>query len=312
MRFSKSSAIPGLFSTFSIVAADPAAGQVGVAVLTRSFAVGAIVPWVRAGVGAVATQAVTLSSYGKQILDALENGLSPEAALAETLAKDPQSSDRQVGVVSAEGKAANHTGEDCLDWAGGRTGENFTVQGNILVGEGVLDNMVRAFQDTPGFLPERLLIALEAGQAAGGDRRGQQSAALIVEQSGYSETNPIGIDLMVDLRVDDHPDPIIELRRLYGIWQKRYSIQEAMLPYNNKEYQKAVDLMLAANQRYPDDSLILYNLACFESLAGDLEASLGHFRQAITQDEAYRDLARKDSDFDPLRGTPEFEELMST
>src|SRR3990172_10929853 len=208
-----------IISTFSIVAADPSAGEVGVAVQSKYLAVGAVVPWVRAGVGAVATQAMAFAGFGPQILEALGQGEAPALALAAALRDDPLPARRQVGVVSASGEAANHTGTECSAWAGGRLGRDFGVQGSLLAGEAVVQEMVRAFEAGTGALCQRLLAALEAGQAAGGDKRGEQSAALIVERSGYAQETRLGIDRVIDLRVDYHPHPIAELRRLLDLRQ---------------------------------------------------------------------------------------------
>jgi uncharacterized Ntn-hydrolase superfamily protein len=302
--------VPGVISTFSIVASDPDAGQVGVAVQSRYFAVGAVVPWVRAGVGAVATQALNRARYGLELLAALEKGVHPEEAIRAAIASDPRAEERQIGLVTANGEAACHTGAQCLEWAGGRTGPNFSVQGNILAGEEVVEHMVSAFLDTSGRLAERLLASLEAGQEAGGDRRGQQSAALAVEQTGYGDTAISGIDRLVDLRVDDHPAPIAELRRLYGLWQKHDLIEKVYVPYQEGNYQAAAELMRKANSSFPGDATILYNLACFESLLGQAAESLAHLRQAIALQDSFRESAAADSDFDQLRSLEEFKDLL--
>ena len=172
--------------TFSIVAADLEAGEVGCAVQSKYFSVGSVVPWARAGVGAVATQAAGVAVYGRRALDELAAGADPDAALARVLAGDPERETRQLGIVTADGRAAAFTGASCLDWAGHRTGAGFAVQGNILAGERVVDELARAFEESLGSLATRLVAALEAGQAAGGDKRGQQSAAVVVERIGAS------------------------------------------------------------------------------------------------------------------------------
>ena len=210
----------GLKGTFSIVAADVEAGEVGCAVQSRYFAVGSVVPWAKAGVGAVATQAAGVAAYGPKVLALLEEGLEPAAALDRALADDRARETRQLGVVTADGRAAAHTGADCLPWAGHRVGDGYAVQGNILAGEAVVTEMERVFLETSGAsLAERLVSALESAQAAGGDRRGQQSSAIVVERAGAAAESREGIDRICELRVDDHPEPIVELRRLLGtIW----------------------------------------------------------------------------------------------
>lgn len=199
-------------STFSIVAVDPATQEIGVAVQSKFLAVGAVVPFASAGIGAVATQAWCNTSFGPRGLDLLERGLGPQVVLEELLQDDRQRASRQVGVVDAAGRAASFTGSDCMEWAGGRTGRGYACQGNILAGPEVVDQMADTFQTSTGALPGRLLAALSAGQAAGGDRRGMQSAALLVVKPGGGYGGYT--DRYIDLRVDDHTDPIAEVRRL--------------------------------------------------------------------------------------------------
>ncbi len=210
--------------TFSIVAFDPKTGDLGVAVESKYFGVGSVVPWAKAGVGAVATQSLAKVGYGPGGLALMEQGKSAPDALAELLAKDERRELRQVGMVDAKGRAASHTGAECIAWAGNRVGENFTVQGNLLAGEDVVKAMADAFEKArasgEGELAEWLMLALEAGQAAGGDRRGQQSAALLVVRAngGPGGDN----DRYVDLRVEDHAEPIVELARLLRLHRVFY------------------------------------------------------------------------------------------
>jgi len=198
--------------TFSIVARDPQAGELGIAVQSKFLAVGAVVPWAMANVGAIATQARANTSYGPQGLELLARGLSATATLARLTAADGGRADRQVRIVAMKGEPTTYTGEQCYPWAGGHVGEHYSCQGNILVGEDTVLAMGRTFEQTTGLLCDRLVAALAAGQAAGGDSRGQQSAALLIVRAGggYSGFN----DRFIDLRVDDHPHPIDELQRL--------------------------------------------------------------------------------------------------
>ena len=203
-------------ATFSIVAADPRTGELGVAVQSRFLAVGAVVPWAQAGVGAVATQALANTTYGPEGLKLLAAGKSPDDVVKTLTEKDAERAVRQLGVVSADGRAATFTGAECNAWAGGRIGKNFAVQGNILAGEEVVHAMAASFEKSEGKeLAQRLIDALAAGQLAGGDKRGMQSAALLVvrEGWGYAGLN----DRYRDLRVDDHAAPISELQRLYDL-----------------------------------------------------------------------------------------------
>lgn len=203
--------------TFSIAACDLEAREWGIAVQSKFLAVGAVVPWARAGAGAVATQALANTAYGPEGLELLARGLSARTALDRLLAGDPERERRQVGIVDARGGSATHTGRECHGWAGGVAGEGFAAQGNILVSEATVLAMAGAYQAATGPLARRLVAALDAAQRAGGDRRGRQSAALLVvrEGGGYGGKN----DRYVDLRVEDHPDPIAELARLLDLQQ---------------------------------------------------------------------------------------------
>jgi uncharacterized Ntn-hydrolase superfamily protein len=204
-----------MLTTFSLVAADPAAGEIGIAVQSKFLSVGAVVPWVRAGVGAIATQAFANTAFGPKALDLLAAGRAPEEVAQSLIAGDAGHADRQFGLVDASGRSSSYTGEKCIAWAGGIAGPQFAAQGNCLAGAAVVDALASAFQTANGVLADRLLAALRAAQAAGGDKRGQQSAAIIIEkpQGGYAGFN----DRYVDLRVDDHPRPIDELARLLDL-----------------------------------------------------------------------------------------------
>jgi uncharacterized Ntn-hydrolase superfamily protein len=199
--------------TWSIVAHDPATGAFAVAVTTCAFAVGASCPFVRSGVGAVSTQSMTNRYLGPAVLDGMARGLSPTAAIEGALAGDEGRGIRQIHAVDRHGRSAAWTGQNCVEWCGDRAGQGFSVAGNMLAGEAVLADTVAAFvtkDDLP--LAERLVAALEAGDAAGGDRRGRQSAALLLTTA---EDFPD-----INLRVDDHPEPVGELGRLLGIWRR--------------------------------------------------------------------------------------------
>ncbi len=204
-------------STFSIVGYDPDTKEWGIAVQSKFLACAAVVSWAQAGAGAVATQSYANTSYGPRGLEMMAAGASAEEALEKLVSDDPDKDKRQVGLVDAQGRAATFTGSGCHDWAGGVTGKHFAAQGNILVSKETVDAMAESFAQSTGPLGRRLLAALDAGQAAGGDSRGKQSAGLLVvrEKGGYGGYN----DRAVDLRVDEHPDPIKELIRIYNIHQ---------------------------------------------------------------------------------------------
>jgi uncharacterized Ntn-hydrolase superfamily protein len=287
-------------STFSIVAADLETGEVGCAVQSKYFSVGSVVPWAWAGVGAAATQAAGVAVYGRLVLEGLQRGATPEAALETVLAGDAGRETRQLGVVTADGRAAAFTGAQCLDWAGHRVGPGFAVQGNILAGEAVVDEMARAYTETVGSLVDRLVAALEAGQAAGGDKRGQQSAAIVVERAGARSDSREGIDRICDLRVEDHPEPIVELRRLAGIWTDWDTMRRANVHYERGQPAAAADALREAAVA-KDEPMLLYNLACYESLAGRSAEAVAHLRRAVELDGSYSALAADDPDFDPVR-----------
>ena len=210
--------------TFSIVARDPGTGDLGVAVASKFLAVGSVVPWARAGVGAIATQALANVAFGPDGLAALAGGDAAESVLSALTDADEGRADRQVGVVDAAGRASTFTGTGCLTWAGGRTGDGVAVQGNILTGPEVVEAVLDVYSGSAAPFPDRLLEALLAGDRAGGDARGRQSAALLVvrDGAGYGGAN----DRWLDLRVDDHPDPVPELQRVLGVWRLLYERPE--------------------------------------------------------------------------------------
>lgn len=218
---------PPNVSTFSIVARDPATGDLGIAVQSKFLAVGAVVPWARANVGAVATQAYANVAYGPDGLALLSTGLSARETLDRLVAADPGRDARQAGIVDANGQAATFTGSDCNAWAGGYAGDGFCCQGNILAGPEVVDALIEGYTSADGTFANRLVTSLEAGQAAGGDSRGMQSAALFIvrEAGGYGGGN----DRWIDLRVDDHPAPIEELRRLMLLHRVYFSLDDVDL-----------------------------------------------------------------------------------
>ena len=200
--------------TWSIIARDAASGAFGVAIATRFFAVGALCPHAESGVGALSTQALVNPHYGKQALELLRAGVPAPEVVARLVAPDEGREHRQLHVIDAQGRIGQHTGAQCVDWCGAVSGEGFSVAGNMLANERVLQETKRTYLSSPGSFPERLIAALQAGEAAGGDKRGKQSAALLVFSS---EQYP---DL--DLRVDDAAEPLVELRRLYGKAQERF------------------------------------------------------------------------------------------
>lgn len=236
--------------TFSIIARDPATGMFGVAVTTKFFGVGSLCPFARAGVGAVATQALVNPTYGPRGLDLLSEGLSPTEVVDRLLEADEGRNHRQLHVIDAQGRVAARSGSECIDWFGHLTDEGFSVAGNMLAGEAVVTETARAYRssaDSP--LADRLITALEAGQAVGGDKRGRQSAALLIVST---EVYPY-----LDLRVDDNPDPLVELRRLYEESQLEYLPFKEKLPTRANPagvYGKALTEAIIAEQAARDQA----------------------------------------------------------
>lgn len=202
-------------ATFSIVAHDPEAEEWGIAVASKFLAAASVVPWAKAKAGAIATQALANISYGPDGLALLDQGKSAQETIDELVASDEGAQHRQVGIVDANGNAATYTGDECFDWAGGVTGDGLAIQGNILANPGVVEAMKEAYLETPGDLTDRMLEALLAGDRAGGDSRGRQSAGILLVREGGSYGGYT--DKALDLRVDDHPDPVPELQRLCGL-----------------------------------------------------------------------------------------------
>jgi uncharacterized Ntn-hydrolase superfamily protein len=252
--------------TFSIVAADPGTGDRGIAVASKFPCVGAVVPWARAGVGAVATQSWANTSFGPDGLALMGDGVTAQAALDRLLLADDGREDRQAGFVDAAGRAATFTGSKCMEWAGGLTGDGFAAQGNILAGEAVVAELARGFTDSDGDLCDRLLAALVAGDAAGGDKRGRQSAALLVvrEGGGYEGRN----DRYIDLRVDDHPDPIVELQRIFAVWDDSMLVRNDPLLEPTAELVVDLQRRLAALGRFDGDATGTYDDATRAALGG--------------------------------------------
>jgi uncharacterized Ntn-hydrolase superfamily protein len=256
-----------IVATFSIVAYDPETGAMGCAVESRYFAVGAVVCWGEAEVGVVATQANVNVGYGPKGVALLREGLTAQQVVDRLLAEDtfPGKEGRQLAVVDAKGGIAVHTGSAANAWAGHKKGATFSAQGNILTGQAVVDGMAAAFEGTKASFAERLVTALEAGQAAGGDSRGQQSAAMLVVQKGAGRN--INNDVAVRLHVDDHPTPIAELRRLLNIQLAMNALFQSrrLMTENKKEEalasaRKAVELWPTASDPYLNLGILQYSM----------------------------------------------------
>jgi len=304
----EASSVPRVVSTFSIVARDSATGELGVAVASRFFAVGSVVPWAKADIGAVATQSFANTSFGWRGLDLLASGATPDEVLTILLQKDDDPDRRQVGIVAADGKSATYTGKNCIPWAGGRNGPNYAVQGNILASEEVVLAMQKAFLETAGTLADRLYAALVAGDGKGGDKRGRQSAALVVvkKNAGYGGYT----DRAIDIRVDDHPDPFKELGRLLTYAQMNYAWNEGWTLFTQKKPAEALPFMDRAFHLAPENPELLYDLAVINLAAGKTPEALRALGQAVKLNPNLRAQAAGDADLSGLRGNSEFEALV--
>ena len=268
--------------TYSIVARDPATGELGVAVQSHWFSVGSIVAWAEAGVGAVATQSFVDPSYGKNGLDLMRGGRSAPDTLKELLAKDEAREVRQVAMIDAQGRVDAWTGKNDIQAAGHIVGKNFSVQANLMLNDKVWPAMAQAFENTRGDLAERMLAALDAAQAAGGDIRGQQSAALIVVTG--KPTGQAWKDRIFDLRVDDSPQPLKELRRLVKLQRAYNHMNAGDLAVEKKDNEGALREYAAAEKLVPDNAEMIYWHAVALVNMGRVDESLPLFRKVFAMD----------------------------
>jgi uncharacterized Ntn-hydrolase superfamily protein len=268
--------------TYSIVARDPDTGELGVAVQSHWFSVGPIVAWAEAGVGAVATQSFVDPSYGKNGLDLMRSGKSAPDTLKELLAKDEAREVRQVAMIDAQGRVDAWTGKNDIQDAGHIVGGNFSVQANLMLNDTVWPAMARAFENTKGDLAERMLAALDAAQAAGGDIRGRQSAALIVVTG--KPTGQAWKDRTFDLRVDDSPEPLRELRRLVRLQRAYNHMNAGDLAVERKDNEGALREYSAAEKLVPDNAEMIYWHAVALVNMGRVDESLRLFRKVFAMD----------------------------
>jgi uncharacterized Ntn-hydrolase superfamily protein len=273
---------PDAPSTFSIVAWDAASGDLGVAVASKFLAVGSVVPWVEEGVGAVATQSYANTSYGPRGLALLREGIHPDEAIRRLTDTDPERDSRQVGMVDSKGRAGSWTGKSCLRWAGSKVGDGFAVQGNILVGRRTLEAMATAYSEARGELAERLLQALEAGEEAGGDARGRQSAAILVcrKSGGYGGFN----GRYIDLRVDDHTSPVGELRRLLLITLGRDPASEARRLEREGRRDEALGAIEDGLRRWPGWAALRFECAGILFRKGETTRAIAELDRAVAAD----------------------------
>ena len=274
--------------TYSIVARDPATGQLGVAVQSHKFSVGTTVPWAEAGVGAVATQSLVNAAFGPRGLELMRSGLPAEEALAELVRSDPGEALRQVALVDASGRVAAHTGSRCIAEADHETGEGFSVQANMMLNDRVVLAMARAWRSAEAPFAERLLAALEAGQAAGGYFRGQQAAAILVV--GARSSGRIWKDRLIDLRVEDHPRPVEELRRLYRVHLAYEHMNAGDAAMERDDMQAALTEYAKASELDPTNLEIVFWNALTLATGGHLEEALPRFRRVFEAEASWMEL----------------------
>ena len=277
-----------LAHTYSIVARDPATGELGVAVQSHWFSVGSSVAWAEAGIGAVATQSFVDPSYGKLGLDLMRMGKSAPEALKALLAADEAREVRQVAMIDFQGRLAAHTGDKCIIAAGHITGKDYSVQANLMLNDKVWPAMARAFESAQGDLAERMMAALEAAQAAGGDIRGRQSAALVVV-SGKPSGRP-WTDRIFDLRIEDHPEPLKELRRLLVLARAYQHMNRGDLAVEKNDNEGALREYSAAARLAPDNLEMVYWHAIALANMGRLEDALPLFRKVFSADRNWATL----------------------
>jgi len=277
--------------TYSIVARDPASGELGVAVQSHWFSVGSAVSWAEAGVGAVATQSFTEISYGPLGLALMRAGKTAPQALAALVAADPHQDVRQVAMVDRHGNVAVHTGANCIAHAGNLTGEGYSVQANMMLGDTVPAAMAAAYEGATGSLAERLMVALQAAQAAGGDIRGRQSAAMLIvpaESAGRPWAERI-----VDLRIEDHAEPLVELGRLLDLQTVYDDMNAGDEAFAGGDIEGALDAYARAAALAPENLEVRYWQAVTLVGAGQVEAALPIFREVFSSDPHWRELTRR-------------------
>jgi uncharacterized Ntn-hydrolase superfamily protein len=289
--------------TYSIVARDPATGELGVAVQSHWFSVGSLVTWAEPGVGAVATQSFVEPAYGPNALALLRTGVEPGAALAQLVAADPQAAVRQVGVVDAQGRAAAHTGDRCIQFAGHHVGAGYTVQANLMGNDKVVPAMARAFETTGGDLAARLFAALEAAQAVGGDIRGCQSAALLVVSGTRSETP--WKEKRFDLRVEDSPAPLDELRRLLHLSRAYEHMNKGDLAVERNDMAAALDHYGRAAGMVPDSAEMVFWTGITLATHGEVERALPMLNKAFADDPGWAELVTRLPKAGLIPDTPE-------
>lgn len=297
-----------IVATFSIVARDPATGELGIAVQSKAFRAGAIVPFAKAGVGAIATQAAANQSYGPKGLALLEQGVAPEQVVKRLTDEDQGRDTRQLAIIDAQGRVKAYTGARCNFWAGHIEGKDYSVQGNILAGEGVVQGMAKAFEATKGELAERLMAALDGGQAAGGDARGMQAGAILVVKPIDDPSRTT--DRWIDIRVDDSPNPFKELRRLLNISLAGRQSQLSGQLAGQGKFTEAIEAQRKAIAMNPTDDQLVYGLAQRYAQAGDAANAVKTLKQAIAKHAGWKTLAGRNPNFEKIKNDADFRKLI--
>lgn len=280
-----------LAHTFSIVAYDEQAGQIGVAVQSHAFSVGSIVSWAEPGVGAVATQSVANVSFGPRGLDLLKKGDSPQEALQELLKTDDGQALRQLAIIDANGRVATHTGDKCIADAGHIIGKNYSVQANMMLNKEVVPAMSRAFERSTGPLAERMMIALEAAQKAGGDIRGQQSAAILIVRA--KSTGKSWEDRLINLRVDDDPNAVLKLARVLQVFRAYEHADKGDAATEKGDDKTAQQEYATAEQMSPNNIEIRFWHAVAMVNNGKLDPALPLFKSVFAAERNYIELTRR-------------------
>lgn len=280
-----------LAHTYSIIARDPQTGEMGVAVQSHWFSVGSIVPWAEAGVGAIATQSFVNVSFGPRGLQLLRKGKTAPEVVKELIDADEGRDVRQLAIVDARGNVAAHTGAKCIPAAGHHAGDNYSVQANLMLNDRVWPAMAQAFEASTGPLAERMIAALEAAQEAGGDIRGKQSAAILVVRA--ESTGRAWEDRLIDLRVEDHPEPVQELKRLLRVFRAYEHMNQGDLAMEKDDADGALTAYSTANAMCPDNLEMKYWHAVALANLGKIKNALPLFREVFAKDHNWRVLTRR-------------------
>ena len=292
MKISNFNTNSPLIHTYSIVARDPKTGQMGVGVQSHYFSVGSVVDWGRSGIGVVATQSFVNKSFGLRGLELMEQGKSPEEALKILLSDDEGKDVRQVALLDNQGRTAVHTGSKCIKYAGHEKGENFSVQANMMLTDKVWPAMAKAFKKNKNLpLPERIVKTLEAAEAEGGDIRGKQSAAILIVKGEQVENK--WDDPFIDIRVEDHPEPLKELNRLLKLWRAYENMDKGDIAMEKGDTNKALEEYNTAREMFPENLEMKYCTAISLANKNQIEVALPLLKEVFEKDNNWRILTER-------------------